>query len=223
MSASLYRLLSWLSPSYPIGAYTYSQGVEFAVEAGLISDKVSCCEWLSDILRYGTGHSDAVLLAATYSAADDPAAMRHLAETASVFVPTKEIALENQAQGAAFTEITAKTWPCTALDELRQCWDGPLAYPVVVGAVAAGHGIPRDAVITGYLHALAANLVSAAVRLVPLGQTDGQAILAALEADVATVAESANNSKLEDLSSATLMVDWTSMQHETQYTRLFRS
>lgn len=223
MSATLYRLLSWMSPSYPIGAYTYSHGVEFAVESGLVSGKENCRDWIADILRFGTGQSDAVLLAAAYNGVGNSEKLRMVAETASVFVATKEFALESQAQGKAFVEISAKTWNCQALEGFQNIWDGPIAYPVAVGVVAAGHKIPLADTLNGYLHGIAANLVSAAVRLVPLGQTDGQLILASLEEVVHSTAHACAESTLDDLASSALMVDWTSMQHETQYTRLFRS
>ena len=94
---------------------------------------------------------------------------------------------------------------------------------LAVGAAAAIHGMPLPAVLTAYLQAFAANLVSAGVRLVPLGQTDGQRATAALELVVARAAAAAMTANLDELGTAAPLLDWCSMKHETQYTRLFRS
>src|SRR5262249_17175060 len=127
------------------------------------------------------------------------------------------------AQGRAFFEITRAAWPCPALDRLSTIWSGPLAYPVAVGVAAAGHDVPLDQSLAAFLHALVANWVSAAVRLVPLGQTDGQRVIAMLEPAVSATVASATASALEDAASTTFRADIASMRHETQYTRLFRS
>lgn len=224
-AAALYRLLAWLSPGYPVGAYTYSHGLEYAVEAGHVGDSESARAWIGDIVERGGGSSDAVFLAAAWRAANagDAQALRAAAECAAAFATTRELALESHAQGRAFLDITAKAWGTPSLDALAAVWAGPYAMPVAVGCAAAGHGIPLDATLHGYLHAFAANLVSAVVRLVPLGQTDGQRITAALEYTVARTAGAGLSSSLDDAASAALMVDICSMKHETQHTRLFRS
>jgi urease accessory protein len=98
-----------------------------------------------------------------------------------------------------------------------------VAYPVAVGVTAAGHGIALDPALHAFLHAVTANLISAGVRLVPLGQSDGQRVLAALESVVEATAARALATPLEEVGSAALRADLTSLLHETQYTRLFRS
>ena len=224
--AALYRLLAWLSPAYPVGAYTYSHGLEWAVEAGLVRDRAGLVDWLATVLRSGGGWQDAVLLAHAHRAvaACDDGLWRELRATAQAWVPTAELALETRAQGEAFAAASLASWldPSGRLTLLLD--DGPgLTYPLAVGAVAAAHGVPLHLVLAAYLQAFVATLVSAAVRAVPLGQTDGQRALAALEPVVAEVAERAACCPLDDLGTATLMVDLCSMRHETQYTRLFRS
>ena len=223
--AALYKLLAWLSPAYPVGAYTYSHGLDNAVDTGRIANAGDTYAWIADIIEFGTGHADAVLLAESFRAvlANDREQLRQIAELAAAFAGTRELALESHAQGAAFQKVTKDAWHCLELDLLAECWDGPVAYPVAAGVAAAGHGIALDDAVLGYLHAFAANLVSAAVRLVPLGQTDGQKITARLEPVVAQTARRALASGLEDISNAALMVDLSSMHHETQHTRLFRS
>ena len=224
--AALYRLLAWLSPSFPVGAYSYSHGLEWAVEAGLVRDRVELVEWLTTVLRHGAGWLDAVLLAHGYNAvaAHDETTWWDLRRLARAWSGTAELALETRAQGEAFAAASLASWPDDdgRLERLLAGDPGP-TYPLAVGAVAACHGVPLGLALPAYLQAWAANLVSAAVRLVPLGQTDGQRALAALEPVVAEVAASAPGCDLDDLGTATLMVDMASMRHETQYTRLFRS
>jgi len=222
---ALYRLMAWLSPAYPVGAFSYSSGIEWAVEAGDIADAASFQRWLEVVIASGSAFCDAVLFAHTYRAAagDNLKALRDVAELAAAFVPSKERHLETTAQGRAFVEATRAAWPCTALDTLAQAWDGPVAYPVAVGVAAAGHGIALEPALSAYLHAVTANLISAGVRLIPLGQTDGQRLLAALEPVVAATSARALTTPLDQIGGAAFRADIASMRHETQYTRLFRS
>jgi len=224
-AAALYRLMAWLSPAYPIGAFSYSGGIEWAVEAGDIADAATLRQWLAVVIADGGGFCDAVFLAHAHRAAADPddAALRAVAELAAAFAPSKERHLETTAQGRAFLDTTHAAWPAPALDRLPAIWDGAVALPIAVGVAAAAHGIALDAVLHGYLQAFAANLVSAGVRLIPLGQTDGQRVLAALEPVVRATAARALAAGLDDVGSASFRADLASMQHETQYTRLFRS
>ena len=223
--SALYRLMAWLSPAYPVGAFSYSSGIEWAVESGDITDAASFRRWLDVVIASGSAFCDAALFVHAHraAAADDANALRTVAELAAAFVPSKERHLETTAQGHAFIEATRAAWPCATLDVLAKAWDGPVAYPVAVGVAAAGHGIALEAALSAYLHAVTANLISAGVRLIPLGQTDGQRLLAALEPVVATTATRALTTPLDQLGSAAFRADIASMRHETQYTRLFRS
>jgi urease accessory protein len=224
-SGTLYRLMAWLSPSYPVGAFSYSSGIEWAVEAGDIKNAASLRGWLNIVIGQGGGFCDAVLFVHAYrSLADtDDRALQTAAELAAALAPSKERHLETTAQGAAFIEATRAAWPCASLDRLKAAWTGPVAYPVAVGVTAAGHGIALEPALNAFLHAVTANLISAGVRLIPLGQTDGQRVLAALEPVVETTAQRALVTPLDDVGSAALRADLASLRHETQYTRLFRS
>jgi urease accessory protein len=223
--AALYRLMAWLSPAYPVGAFSYSSGLEWAVEAGDITDAESLRRWLVVVIGEGGGFCDAVFFAHAHCAviAGDDQALAKVAELAAAFSPSKERHLETTAQGRAFIEATKAAWPCTAIDGLTAAWPGPYAYPVAVAVAAAGHGIAIEPALGAYLHAVTANLVSAGMRLVPLGQTDGQRLLAALEPVVAATAQRALLMPLDDVGSAAFRADIASIRHETQYTRLFRS
>jgi urease accessory protein len=224
-SAALYRLMAWLSPAYPIGAFSYSSGIEWAVEAGDIKDAATLRDWLGAMLGDGGGFCDAVFFAHAHraTAAQDDAALRAVAELAAAFVPSKERFLETTAQGRAFLEATSAAWPCPALTHFAAIWTGPVALPVAVGVACAAHGIACETALAAFLHALVANWISAGVRLIPLGQTDGQRVLAALEQPVAAAATRALATPLDEVGSATFRADIAGMRHETQYTRLFRS
>jgi urease accessory protein len=223
--AALYRLMAWLSPGYPVGAFSYSGGLEWAVEADDVKDAETLRSWIAVMIGQGGGFCDAVFLAHAHRAATagDDARLHEVAELAAAFAPSKERHLETTAQGSAFLAATRAAWPCAALDRLVAIWDGPAAYPVAVGVAAAGHGVPVAETVAAYLQALAANLVSAGVRLIPLGQTDGQRALARLETEVAATAERAVGTPLKEAGAAAFRADLASMRHETQYTRLFRS
>lgn len=222
---ALYRLLAWMSPAYPVGAFSYSHGIEWTVETGDITDLKTLVDWLTVILRDGSGLADATFCAHAHRAvsARDTAALAEVAELALAFQPSRERRLETTAQGNAFMAATEAAWPAKGLALVRQAWSGAVAYPVAVGAATAAHGIDEATALHAFLHAVAANLISAAVRLVPLGQTDGQRALAAMEPVVTETAALARATALDAIGGHALRSDIASMRHETQYTRLFRS
>jgi len=224
-AAALYRLMTWLSPSFPVGAFSYSSGIEWAVEAGDISDAASLQGWLAAMLAEGPGFCDGVFLAQTHRAAasGDETMLADIAELASALAPSRERHLETSAQGRAFVEIARAAWNCAPLDRLISRCGGVIVYPVAVGLVSAAHAIPLASTLHAFLHAVTSNWISAGARLVPLGQTDSQRVLAQLEPVVAATASRALAASLDDLGSATFRADLASMRHEAQYTRLFRS
>ena len=217
----LYRLLSWLSPSYPVGAFSYSHSLEYAVETGRVATADDVSEWVSTVLMQGTGRVDGVLFREAYSAVGE-ANWDHLDEIADLgnaFQATSEFALETRAQGNAFIKATLAAWPADAISRI----EAGAVYPVAVAVACAAHDIALKTALHGYFHAFVANFISAAVRLVPLGQTDGQLAIAALEDAVSQAQDQALTIPLDDISSAAPLIDLASMHHETQYTRLFRS
>src|ERR1700694_3962619 len=224
-AAALYRLMTWLSPAFPVGAFSYSSGIEWAVEAGDIGNAVSLRDWLASMLADGPGFCDGVFLAHAHRAASsrDEAALRDIAELASAFVPSRERQLETSAQGRAFIEIARAAWNCDGLDQMISHCDGAMVYPIAVGLVSAAHAIALAPTLHAFLHALSSNWISAGARLIPLGQTDSQRVLALLEPVVAATAKRALDASLDELGRATFRADLAGMRHETQYTRLFRS
>jgi urease accessory protein len=224
-ASALYRLMAWLSPSFPVGAFSYSSGLEWAVEAGDVKDAPSLRRWLTVVIAEGGVFCDAAIFANSHgaTAAGDDDLLRRAAELAVALAPSKERHLETTSQGRAFVEAVRAAWPCSALDRLGDISDGAIAYPVAVAVTAVGHGVPLAPALHAFLHAATANLISAGVRLIPLGQTDGQRVLAALEPTIADAAARAGVTALDDIGGAAFRADLAAMRHETQYTRLFRS
>ncbi|MCU0684637.1 MAG: urease accessory protein UreF [Polyangiaceae bacterium] len=219
---ALYRLLSWMSPAYPIGGFSYSHGLEWAVEAGLVGTAEQLRAWVATILGEGSGRVDATLFAAAFRAERDEE-LDAVAELGAALRGTRELALESAQQGAAFLVITRAAWPHPRLEAFAERHGGEAPLPVAVGLAAAAHGVPLEPALTAYLHAFGSGLVSAGIRLIPLGQTDGQRIVAALEPIIVDAVRRARETPLDRIGAATPGVDLSSMQHETQHTRLFRS
>jgi urease accessory protein len=225
---SLLRLQSWLSPAFPSGSYSYSHGLEAAVESTRIHDRQSLVDWLDADLRYGTARNDAIVFVEAWHCAVDHrhARLVEIAELAAVFRGTSEFALEASQQGTSCLATLREVWPDPAIDSLsRMLRQGGIqpVLPVVVAVRSGAEGVPVEVALRAFLHGFVSNLVSAGVRLIPLGQTDGQRAVAALEDAVLDVSEHAMTASIDDLGSAAVMVDLASMSHETQYTRLFRS
>ena len=219
--ASLLRLLAWMSPAFPTGGFAYSHGLEWALEARDIRDEGTLFDWVSDILRHGSGRNDAILLIQAHRAQGDLEALAELVELGLATCATSERRGESVGQGNAFARA-ASAWNAELLPALRQR-AGDLPYPVAVGALGGVSGIAAQTLCIAYLHNFAANLISAAVRLVPLGQTTGLAVLARLEEVLTEMAALAALSTLDDLGGFAFRADIAAARHETQNTRLFRS
>ena len=227
-SAGLYRLLAWASPLFPTGAFSYSHGLEAAVCDGAVRDRISLEAWIRATVVHGSGRIDADILRDAWRAAEggDAAALAEVGRRGAALRATAELALESAQQGAAFLAAYEAAWAAPHPDPLParearksegQC------HAAVFGAVAARAGVALPAALTAYLHAFAANLMSAGLRLGIVGQNDGQRILAALEPVVLAAVESSLARNAEDFGAATFALDLASMAHETQYSRLFRS
>ncbi len=212
---ALLRLMAWLSPAFPTGAFAYSHGLEWAVESGDVYNETSLAAWLTDIVTVGSGRSDTILLRHGHRAAAEPAALREIADLAYASGASRERQSESLDQGKAFM-LAAVAWGLPHAPER-------IPYPVAVGAVAGAHRISENATAAAFLQAFTTNLISAAVRLVPLGQTAGLRVLAALESTILCTAEETKTATLDDLGGCAFRSDLAAMRHETQYTRLFRS
>jgi urease accessory protein len=225
MSAHALTLMTWFSPAFPVGAFAYSHGLEWAQETGDITDAASLRGWLEDLIDHGAARNDVILLGESWRAANgnDWRAVADAAELGLALSASSERRLETATQGNAFLMAAGAAWPCLALTAFRQVWPGDTPYPVAIGVAAAGQGVPLAEAAPAYLLAFVANLTSAAVRLGVVGQTDGQRVLAALAPAVARQAEACIALTLDDLGSCAFRSDLAALRHETQYSRLFRS
>jgi urease accessory protein len=216
-NTALVRLMTWLSPAFPVGAFSYSHGIERAVHDGLIHDKASLQDWLVDLLNHGSVWNDTVLFAASWGDADTGGNCLEKSELGEAIAGSKERHMETMLQGNAFLRAIGH-------------WSGrdsgaalEMPYPVAVAMISAHNGIACQPALAAFLHAMISNLIQGAVRLVPLGQSDGVSLMAAMETQILAIAERAASSGLDDLGSAAIMSDIMAMQHETQYSRVFRS
>lgn len=222
---ALRRLLTWISPAYPTGAFSYSHGLEWAVEAASVGGLEQLLEYVEAALSRGGGWIDAVLFAHIWRAATrDSAQLDECVELAAAFRGSAETALESRQQGAAFLEVTRRAWSHPLLDAFAERWrNRPIAHCAAVALACAAHEVPLVPALQGYLHSFAANLVSAGARLIPLGQTDAQIAIARLAPVIGAIAHRALQTDLGDLGTAVPLMEIGSFLHETQYTRLFRS
>jgi urease accessory protein len=218
-SAALIRLQSLLSPAFPVGSFSYSHGLESAVEAGRVGDAECLRSWLAALVSFGSGWNDAVLLAETWRRVSDGGDVVEPADLAASLAGSLERHAETTLQGAAFIAAAKSGWPSPALDGLPD----PCPYPVAVGAVSGMHRLPLEATLASLLQAFATNLTQAAIRLGVVGQSGAVAVIAGLEPDVVATAARAAVSDVDDLGSATVLSDVMAMRHESKYSRLFRS
>ena len=219
------RLTTFLSPAFPVGAFSYSHGLEWAIESSVVRDAETLSGWIADLVSRGSFWCDAVLFKCAHEAATrgDMLEIVEIGALAAALAPSAERHLETMAMGEAFLAAIRAAWPDEMLSRLLVATGGRLAYPVAVGAVAAGHGIALADALPVYLNALAANLVSVSVRLVPLGQSEGLRVIAGMERLIIETAGRASVTTIDDVGSATIQSDIASMRHEVQYSRVFRT
>jgi urease accessory protein len=218
--AAQLRLLTWFSPAFPVGAFGYSHGLETAIREGRVGTSDQLAAWITGLLEHGSGWSDAVLFRLAWAA--DEAEIAELAELAEALAPSRERHRETMQLGAAFV-AAVRPWGRTRCPSFHDCASLSAPYPVVAGAACAAAAIPLPAALVAWLHGFAANLVSVAVRAIPIGQSDASSVLATLEPAILTVAERAAAAPLDDLGSCALLSDIAAMRHESLQPRLFIS
>lgn len=213
IDTDILTLNQWFSPSYPIGAFSYSHGLEWAAASGAVTDAASLKMWIEGVLQYGAAESDGLFLAASYWAASSKE-VSEIDALARAFAASAERLLETTAQGAAFCKATSDVWGADLPE---------LTYPVAVGRAARLEDLPLDLTAQMYLHSFASNIVMAATRLAPVGQTEAQALIHELAPLCAEIAEQTETGDLEALSGTAFLADIQAMQHETQHSRIFRT
>ncbi len=211
IDANLLTLTQWLSPAYPVGGFAYSHGLETAVRQGWVTDAATLEAWLGDVLADGSGKADALWIWLARRGDQQDADLDALARA---WQPARERLRESERQGAAFAQVTAEVW---SLDL------PPMLLPVALGAAARQMDMDAEAVAALYLQAFTGNLVSAAQRLMPLGQTTAQGVLARLSPLCAEVAARTGGMSLDDMASNAFLSDIAAMKHETLEPRLFQS
>lgn len=217
-TASLQRLLTWLSPAFPVGAFAYSSGLETVIANGTLTTAKNLQNWLEGNLCHGTAHSDAIILASAHASHSNKNHLHELADLCLALTPARERHEELSSIGNAFVEA-ASAWPSDIFDQLPN----PCPYPIAVGAIGAAHTIPVNDTLVAFLTAYAQSQISVAIRLVPLGQTDGLKVLASLEPLIAICAKDATTSTLDEIGSISYASDIAAMAHETLNSRIFRS
>ncbi|MEM6615366.1 MAG: urease accessory protein UreF [Pseudomonadota bacterium] len=221
-TTALLTALSWFSPSFPIGAFSYSHGLEWAVETGWVTDETSLSKWIEGLLTNGSGWTDAVLFCEAWRRGASGQTTDDLCELAVALQPSAERLLETTAQGRAFLETVSAAW----LPDASAMFNDDRSshpYPVIAGALCATAGLPLKTALLAFVHGFVANLISAGQRIIPLGQKSGQIVTVQMNPVIEDVAARASTAFLDDLGGAAFRSDIASMQHETQYTRLFRS
>ncbi len=218
-------LMAWLTPSFPVGSFAFSHGIEWAVEAGDVRDATSAADWIGALLAHGGPRNDAIVLANAWQAVTDGdrVALVQSNELALALAGSRERRLETTAQGNAFLAAVRAAWCNPGVDVAAKSAESDLAYPVAVAIAAAAHGIPRVATLEAFCLAVVQNLVSATIRLSAIGHSDGQRVIAASLPAALRLAHEAEHLELDDVGGAAFRSDIAALRHETQYTRLFRS
>jgi urease accessory protein len=217
-------LFIWLSPAFPVGSFAYSHGCESVIEAGDIKSNDDLRHWLEASLRFGSARTDALLLAQAWHAQHQSKVdvVHELNELALALAPSSERYLETSAQGYAFVRALKESWPCPPLMDFAETHE-TIAYPIALAIASAHYKCPIDMSLNMFLIAFINNIVSACVRLGPIGQTEAQKILAWAVPLIKIQSAEIITLSIEDLGSSTLRFDLASLQHETLYSRLFRS
>ncbi len=211
-SLSYHKVMAWLSPGYPIGSFAYSHGLEIEIASGEISTRKDVEEWIESLLRNGSGWNDLVLFSQAYRS--DRNSLEEISDLAKALAPSRERYEETLALGYAFAKVTSQIME-------KKCTGMPL--PVVMGFKSKIENIPLEYVLPLYAHNFTANLISVGIRLIPLGQTEGQRALFNLFPVMEEMARAALAAKLTDLKNSCMLADIASMRHETLKTRIFRS
>lgn len=218
MSAALQKLVTWLSPAFPVGAFAWSAGLETAIADGRVRDAEKLAEWIEGALRHGGIRTDAIFLAHAHRSFGDSAALAELADLSLALTASRERWMETTITGDSYVTAT-KAWPAETLAVLPS----PCPYPIAVGAIAGAHEIGLRDTLLAWLTATVHGQVSVAVRLVPLGQSDGLRVMAGLEPAIALLADDAATAGLADIGGIAYAADIAQMRHETLEPRIFRS
>ena len=203
-------VMQWMSPAFPIGAFAYSHGLEWAIDKDHVSNGEKLQKWITDLLEYGSLRTDAIFISLILRGHD----IRKMNELSMALCPAGERLLETKLQGSAFAKVIEDVW---------QQDIGELSLPIAVALAAKNQSIEQDLILPAYLHAFCSNLISAAVRLIPIGQTEGQRIMLELYTTISDLVQTASESEIDDLNSACFFSDVSAMEHEYLQPRIFKT
>ena len=201
-------LQSWFSPNFPIGSYNFSHGLETAIEIGFVQNSLSLETWISDLVFYGSGKTDCILLANSYEGLN-------INDLAFALCSSKERWLETTQLGKSFGKNIKENWGYNIEDNL--------SFPVAIGKAGAHFLIPLEQLIIAFLQSFVSNLIIIGIKHIPLGQSDGQKILINLIPIIKQQALIYKDYKLTDIGSASFISDLTSMLHETEKNRIYQT
>jgi urease accessory protein len=208
--SKLITVMQWLSPAFPIGGFAYSHGLEWAINKGYVSNREELQKWVSDLLEYGSLKNDAILIKLVLKGSDP----KEINEIAMALCPANERLSETQLQGSAFCKIMREVWSLEIDD---------LTLPIALALAAKNENIDQNLVVPAYLHSFCSNLISVAMRLIPIGQTDGQKTLRELSPLISDSVRAVAKSDKDDLGSACFLSDVSAMQHEYLQPRVFKT
>ena len=203
-------VMQWMSPAFPIGAFAYSHGLEWAIDKDHVSNGEKLQKWITDLLEYGSLRTDAIFISLILRGHD----VRKMNELSMALCPAGERLLETKLQGSAFAKVIEDVW---------QQDIGELSLPIAVALAAKNQSIEQDLILPAYLHAFCSNLISAAIRLIPIGQTEGQLIMLELYTTISDLVQTASESEIDDLNSACFFSDVSAMEHEYLQPRIFKT
>ena len=223
--SGLTRLLHLASPALPVGAFSYSQGFEWAVECGWVSDEAAARQWISDLLHYGIARCEAPALVAMMRAwrTGDVAEVLRLDAEFLATRESMELRAETLQMGYSCARLLRELDTMPAYTRQALTGIGEVSFPAAWSAAAAAWSLPPEESVVAYLWSWLENQVMAAVKQVPLGQSAGQRLLVSLGEAIPSLARGAMSIGPEDWENFTPGLAWASAMHETQYTRLFRS
>ena len=203
-------VMQWMSPAFPIGAFAYSHGLEWAIDKGHVNNGEKLQKWITDLLEYGSLRTDAISISLILRGHD----FKKMNELSMALCPARERLLETKLQGSAFAKIIEDVW---------QQDIGELSLPVAVALAAKNQSIEQDLILPAYLQAFCSNLISVAIRLIPIGQTEGQRIMFELSSTISDLVQSASESEIDNLNSACFFSDVSAMEHEHLQPRIFKT
>ena len=203
-------VMQWMSPAFPIGAFAYSHGLEWAIDKDHVSNGEKLQKWITDLLEYGSLRTDAIFISLILRGHD----VRKMNELSMALCPAGERLLETKLQGSAFAKVIEDVW---------QQDIGELSLPIAVALAAKNQSIEQDLILPAYLYAFCSNLISAAIRLIPIGQTEGQRIMLELYTTISDLVQTASESEIDDLNSACFFSDVSAMEHEYLQPRIFKT